>query len=502
MEVVRVQKKNHHSLQIDCGQSVAMELTEFFSFFVPNYKFMPAFINKVWDGKIKLFNRVNYELPVGLYDYLIYFCKNYGYDLQIEDSDLGYPGAEAEVSVEELYTFVTNLNLHSEGKSIKIRDYQFSAVYNSIKKKRILLLSPTGSGKSLIIYVLLRWYMSKLDKKQLIIVPTTQLVEQMKSDFADYSSHDPTFNAEELCHMIYSGKEKDVDMPVYISTWQSIYKLQRKWFDDFRVIYGDEVHLFKADSLTKLMKKCDNGEYRIGTTGTLDDTVTNKMVLEGTFGRVFDVITTKELQDKGSLEALDIDFLILKHPAENREIWHKKSYMEEIDYLVHYKPRNDFITDVALLCKGNTLVLFNYVDKHGRVIYDDVMAKNKNDQRKIFFIHGGVDTSDREAVRGIVEKQENAIIVASLGTFSTGINIKNLHNIIFAAPSKSQIRVLQSIGRGLRRSENGQATKLYDIVDDVHWKGKENFALKHGAVRLKIYKKQEFNVKVIRMDLK
>ena len=155
-----------------------------------------------------------------------------------------------------------------------------------------------------------------------------------------------------------------------------------------------------------------------------------------------------------------------------------------------------FITRTTI----TTLVLFLRVETHGKILFD-LINNDKEEKRKAFFVSGEVATADREAIRGIVEKQKNAIIVASLGTFSTGVNIRNLHNIIFASPSKSQIRVLQSIGRGLRKSDNGKSTKLFDIADDFHWKKRQNYTLMHSAERLKIYKREQFKYKVVVVDI-
>tara|TARA_B100000035_G_C20678852_1_gene413028 strand:- start:114 stop:548 length:435 start_codon:yes stop_codon:yes gene_type:complete len=138
-------------------------------------------------------------------------------------------------------------------------------------------------------------------------------------------------------------------------------------------------------------------------------------------------------------------------------------------------------------------VLFNYVDKHGKPLHNLIRDKAKD--QKVYFVSGETATSDREAIRGIVEKSDGAIVVASLGTFSTGINIRNLHNIIFASPSKSQIRVLQSIGRGLRKSDDGRETMLYDISDDLTWKKRKNYSLLHSEERERIYQKEQFNYK-------
>lgn len=501
MEKIIVQKKNNVYLQLSCNSGIGMELNEFFSFFVPGYKFMPAFRNKVWDGKIRLYNRNTLELPVGLYPYLVKFANDRDYQIELEESEYGYPTDKNKVDLQELYSFIQSLNIHSRGKPIQIRDYQFNAVVKGIQDRRTILLSPTGSGKSLIIYSLMRWFIDQFDEKVLIIVPTTSLVEQMYSDFADYSSHDDSFNAKEMCHTIFSGRPKtNIEQRIFISTWQSIYKLPATWFDQFGVVFGDECHGFKSKSLTSIMNKARNCAYRYGTTGTLDGTQTHKLVLEGLFGKVFDVTTTKKLQDDGSLADLDISFLILKHPKNIREDWGKRTYQEEIDYIVRNPARNRFIENLALDREGNTLILFQFVDKHGKPLFDSIRDR-ADTRRKVFFVHGGVETEDREAIRGIVEKQKDAIIVASMGTFSTGINIKNLHNVIFASPSKSQIRVLQSIGRGLRKSDNGATTQLFDIVDDLSHGQRKNFALKHGAERFRIYEKQQFKYNIYNIEL-
>lgn len=501
MDIVRVKKANNINLLIDCNSGIAMELYEYFSFFVPGYKFMPAYKNRVWDGKIRLFNRVTHELPVGLYTYVEHFCKARKYNIEHIESEYGYPTDKNDIKPESLYEFVKSLELQLKGNPIEIRDYQFQAVYKGLKDKRAVLISPTGSGKSLIIYTLMKYYLAMLNdhkgsKKVLIVVPTTSLVEQMYDDFRDYG-----MIVENGVHRIYSGKDKDnIEAGVVVSTWQSIYKLPKKWFEQFGCVIGDECHGFKSKSLTNIMNKCINASYRFGTTGTLDGTQTHKLVLEGLFGPVYDVTTTKKLQEDKTLADLNISALVLKHPEKIRKEWGKRTYQEEIKYILENNSRNQFIKNLALDQKGNTLVLFQMVERHGQPLYD-LIAKDADSNRKVFFVHGGIETDDRENIRKIVESQKNAIIVASFGTFSTGINIKNLHNIIFSSPSKSQIRVLQSIGRGLRKSEDGSTTQLFDIIDDISNGSRKNFAMIHGAERFKIYEKQGFKYKFYNIDI-
>jgi superfamily II DNA or RNA helicase len=377
----------------------------------------------------------------------------------------------------------------------KPRDYQYDAIVHGIENKRAILLSPTGSGKSFIIYLMARWYLENHDKKLLLIVPTTSLVEQMYKDFSDYG-----YDVETNCHRIYSGKDKETECPLVISTWQSIYKLGPPWFQQFGCVIGDEVHGFKSKSLSSIMNKAIKAEYRFGTTGTLDGTQVHKLVLEGLFGPVHRVTTTHELQKRDTLAKLDIDIVLLKYAREHCQLTDKRTYQDEIDFIVKYEKRNKFIANLAVNQTGNTLVLFNLVDKHGKVLRDLIEDRLKDGQR-FFFVSGETKTSDREHIRNIVDRQKNSIILASLGTFSTGINIKNIHNIVFASPSKSQIRVLQSIGRGLRKSEDGTDTKLYDIADDLHHKSKKNFTLLHSGERIKIYTREKFPYRITQVPI-
>jgi len=489
---VNLIKQNESSMLIESDSGIARELVEFFSFYVPGYKFMPAYRNKVWDGKIRLMNMQTRELPIGLLTYVMNFCSSRGYKLTC-DPELTHI---EKVTEDELNKFIDSLFLPFD-----IRDYQFAAVKKALTVRRVIALSPTGSGKSLIIYTLMRYLLENTDSKVLIIVPTTSLVEQMAGDFVEYAEGDHSFDASSEIHKIYSGKPKtNLSERVVISTWQSVYKLPKTWYNQFVGIFGDEVHGFKSKSLTGIMNKAEKTIYRIGTTGTLDGTQTHKLVLEGLFGRVFNVTTTRDLQDNDTLAKLNITCIKLTYPDEIRKDVSSRKYQDEIDFIVGYEKRNKFIRNLACDQSGNTLVLFQYVEKHGKPLYELINSK-ADEGRKVFFVSGETDTSDREAIRRITEKQKDAIIVASLGTFSTGINIRNLHNIIFASPSKSQIKVLQSIGRGLRKSDDGRDTSLFDITDNFQWKSKKNYTLSHGEERVKIYSKERFDYKVVEIGI-
>ena len=500
---IKIWKKNESIALVDCDPGIAQGLSEYFSFFVPGYKYMKLYKRKIWDGKIRLFNVNSHELPAGLYPFVEEFCKRNNYSLLTKSSDYGSLVDKDEQDPNQIFEYIKDLKLTSRGQNIEIRDYQFDAVMKALNLNRCVLLSPTGSGKSLIIYCLSQIWLKYLTDgfrypksgRVLIVVPTTSLVEQMQKDFVDYGLN------EKAIHKIYSGKDKDnIESSIVISTWQSIYKLPQEWFNQFGMVIGDECHGFKSKSLTDIMNKCTEAKYRIGTTGTLDNAQVHHLVLQGLFGKIHRVTTTKALQDNNTLAKLDINIIILKYNEEIRKSLGKVTYQDEIDWIVKNKSRNTFIRNLALDASGNTLVLFNFVEKHGKPLFDMINDKAEED-RKIFYVSGEVETSDREAIREITEKQKNAIIVASLGTFSTGINIKNLHNIIFASPSKSQIKVLQSIGRGLRKADDGRITRLYDITDDLQTKSKKNYALVHGEERIKIYNKEKFDYKIIEVPI-
>lgn len=491
--MITVTKKDEVHLLIETDPSTAKEIVDFFTFEVPGARFMPAYRNRMWDGKVRLFNMYTRELYLGLLDYLKEFADQLEYKIKIDMEDVGEP-----ISSTYINNLIQELNLQSNGRQIEIRDYQLDAVSQAIRKGRTLLLSPTGSGKSLIIFTLVHYH-SKLGRKQLIVVPTTSLVEQMYGDFADYASA-IEWDVSKNCHRIYSGKEKSNEAPIVISTWQSIYKFPKSWFDSFDVIYGDEAHLFKAKSLTTLMDKLTQTPYRIGTTGTLDGAKTNKLVLEGVFGPVHKVTTTKKLMDDKQLADLKIVCLLIEYPDEQRKVVSKMTYQEEIDWIISNPKRNNLLSNLALSQTGNTLLLYQFVEKHGKILYNLIRDKAKED-RKVFFVYGGTDAEQRNQIRGLTEKEKDAIIIASYGTFSTGINIRNLHNVIFASPSKSRIRNLQSIGRGLRQGDQKETCNLFDVGDDLSWKSKRNFTLDHMLERIKLYNEESFKYKVAKVQI-
>tara|TARA_B100000287_G_scaffold341995_1_gene328601 strand:+ start:804 stop:2288 length:1485 start_codon:yes stop_codon:yes gene_type:complete len=472
-----VDKADEVSLFISTEDSIRKELSEFFKFKVPGASFIPAVRRRFWDGYIRLFNLNTNKLPLGLFTYLKEFCEEREYSIE------GYEPEKDIFTIERYQEIVQDIPL-------ELRDYQKEAIAYAAHNQKCILVSPTASGKSLMIYSLIRYNFLKKNKKALVIVPTTSLVEQMTKDFQDYG-----FKGD--IAKIYGG-DKGADAPIVVTTWQSMMRMPKGFGNEFGMVIGDEAHLFQAKSLSKIMDSLTEVKYKIGTTGTLQETKTHKLQLEGMFGPAYFVTTSKNLMDEGTLANLNIQALVLSYCEEERKLVSKMSYQEEMDWIVRNEKRNNFIRNLVNGLEGNSLVLFQYVEKHGRPLYktfSDLLA-NDNSKRKVFFVFGGTDALDREKVREIVEKENNAIIVASFGTFSTGINIKRLHNIVFASPSKSRIRNLQSIGRGLRISDDKDSVTLYDIADDLSWKKNTNYTLNHFSERINIYSTENFNYEI------
>ena len=486
MSHLTIEKVNEVYLKITTEPHVEYELRDRFTFEVESKKFMPQYRSRHWNGEIHLYNMKTKRIYVGLLDKIIAFCETAGYTYKFENNKFYGPPFEVNdfVSlggVKDYMKFITHF---------EPRDYQIEAVYDALRYNRKLLISPTASGKSFMIYTIVRYHVAK-GNKILLVVPTTSLVEQMYKDFKDYG-----WDPENHCHRIYAGRERVNTNEVTITTWQSVYQLDRKFFEEYDVIIGDEAHLFKSKSLVGIMDKLHHAKYRYGFTGTLDGTQTHKWVLEGLFGPSYKVTGTKKLIDEGHLASLDIQCLVLKYRPKKFD-----TYEDEIQHLISHEMRNKFITNLSCDMKGNTLVLFSRVESHGAILYE--MINNKvSEGRRVFFIHGGVGAEDREQVRLITESQQDAIIVASYGTFSTGINIKNLHNVIFASPSKSRIRNLQSIGRVLRKGKDKVSAKLYDIADDFTINSRKNYTLNHFIERIKIYVSEQFNYDILTIDIK
>lgn len=477
-------KKNDVYLEFKGDKSDLRMLSDYFTFKVPGAEFTPQYKSKFWDGKIRLANLRDSTIYAGLTGDITKFAKDMDVECYFEGSEYNFPGREQALDDTILDNFINALKLPFE-----IRDYQYEAVKIGIEKQRALILSPTASGKSLIVYCLMRWWREIHDRKILIIVPTISLVGQLISDFHNYSS-----GSFDDVAGITAGADKDPDTRVVVSTWQSIHKLPASWFAKFGSVVVDEVHHAQSKSIQSIMNKMLICPDRIGLTGTLQDTKTHELVLKGLFGSVTKLISTKELMERDQVSQMNIRLLQLKYEETDRKKVKDMTYNEEVEFIVNHKKRNNLIAKMASTLPGNTLVVFLRIE-HGKEIHDSIET-----EKKLYYVAGETDKDSREAVRQMAEN-DDVVIVASLGVFSTGVNIRNLHNLIFAHPTKSKIKVLQSIGRILRKADNGQTATVFDIIDDLKYKSRDNFALRHSNERFKYYTNEEFDYKINTIDL-
>lgn len=478
-------------------KGIERELWEFFSFKSEN-KHDPRIKNKIWDGVIHLYNFKTKQLYYGLLNHVKKFCTDRDYRIKMHFED-----AKDAFSIFEVEEFLKTLKLPDK---IQVRDYQLATIAHAIRDKRMIALSAVNSGKSFSIYSIIRY----LNNKTLLIVPSKILVTQMFNDFADYSQYDDSWDVVLRCSKITGDtvdKSKANLNQIVISTWQSINAMSNmnEWLEGFDVVIVDEAHEAKAKSIKTIMETLPETEYRLGFTGTLDDIPINELVLVGLFGPVKEFIRTREMIDRKFSSDLTIKSIVFNHPDSVKEKLAKKKYSDyktEVDYLISNDERNDFIINLAFSLKGNVLIFYNYVDRHGKILYDKALEKNKDDEKLIQFVYGDVSTEDRETIRQNMELNNNVINIASYGTYRRGINIINIDYMIFAFSFGSKTLNLQSIGRGLRRGENNTHVTLFDLGDDISYKSRKNHTLRHLAKRLKIYMKEGFTYKIYKVKIK
>jgi superfamily II DNA or RNA helicase len=459
---------NASYVKIICNPAEKQALYDFYSFQPEGYRFQPKFKYGLWDGFIHLFNRTSNLLPKGLVKSL----KTLDFEI-----------------VEDLPNPIL-INSSAYKMPFLLRDYQQKTLEHIYANETALIESPTSSGKSAVIFKAIE---GNLDKKILILVPNKSLVAQLYKDFEDYK---PGFSSKNV-HQIFQGKEKNSDKPIYLSTWQSIYKLDKQYFQQFQLVIVDEVHLADGKSISTILNNCTNAYNRYGFTGTLKDTKAHLYQLKGIFGEIFTATTTVKLIENSYITPFEIKICYLKYPLEVCKQIKGKIYKEELEWTLSSNSRHNFTIDVIKRFKETSLITFGRIE-HGKRIHESLLEGGLNSK----LIYGQTDLEIREQVRELAETDELVFIVASTQIFSTGINIKNLTNIVLAHPTKSKIRTLQSIGRVLRKREGKQLARVYDIFDDLSYKSHENYLIKHAQERLDIYNSEKFSIKIHSFNLK
>jgi len=491
---ITVRRGNASKVQLGFSSMGIMSmLDEHLTFEVEGARFTPKFKSGQWDGKIRLFDKRNMTMPTGLVDNMKQFANRYNVDVVEE----WLPPKEVAPSMDVVADFVKSLNL-----PFVPYPHQIKALLRIIKKRRTVILSPTSSGKSLIIYMACEWFKRiNPDENILVIVPSVGLVSQMADDFVGYGGEAP--------FGIKAGvnKEDSIGHRVIVSTWQSIYKEPRSFFEarNITTCFADEAHRAKAKSMQDLMDKLPDCYNRIGLTGTLSGEHVDELVIEGNFGAPYRVITTSQLMEQGMVANLHIKCMVMDYEEELKQTLtmkdgkaRKYEYKDEIKWLTECEERSQMLIKLATSLKGTTVLLFNTIE-HGKYIRDEI---EKITDKPVYYIAGEVSGKKREEIRKKAEMGE-CILVASTGTTSTGISIKRLDNLILAHPSKSVVLTLQSIGRILRLADDSDNNvKCYDICDDLSTPKRKNFTLRHGEDRLGFYSSENFDFSIQKIKIK
>lgn len=483
VETVTLLPRDEVHIRVDAAPGPTRELSDALTFEVPGARYTPAFRRGGWDGTLRLLKRG--LVYAGLAGRVRELCDELGYEVS---TPLPLPGQGAACPLGEIGSLVESLGLPADRAP---RDYQLAALRECASSGRALVLSPTASGKSLIIYSLCR-----MPGRSLVIVPTINLVEQMVSDFRSYG-----FAGGIRAVRGGESPHGDAECPVVVSTWQSASRVEDRagWMNQFSRVVVDECHLAKSKSICGLMEAATLVRERYGFTGTLDGIPTNEMVLEGLFGPVVRLTTTRELMDRGLIARARVRVLTLRHPDAARRALTGAKYADEIKYLVGCAARNRFVANLALALEGPTLVLFTRVEQHGAVLHS--MIAERAGGRPTRFVHGGVDAEDREEVRRVIAEHENPVVCASYGVYQLGVNAPRLRNVVFASPYKSRVVVAQSIGRGLRLADGKTECDVYDVADDLSWRRRRNHTLRHAEQRLALYAREQLDYRVVTVDL-
>ena len=489
-EIIELKKIDEVYLLVSCDKSQEMELKEHFSRYAPNYRYHPKYVAKIWSGKIYFFGR-DHLLPIGLLREFLLFCNKFSYQCKF---NFDVNELKEEVSNFVIDEFIAGLKQHYPSK-FELMTHQYEAFKSCVRKKRGVSQIVTGGGKSFLMYNLIQ-YLRLQKRKILLLVPSVSLVEQMYSDFQSYGWSDISSRVTKL----YSGQKPDFTKDLLISTWQSVYKFDVNFFEKYDSLLVDETHNLRGASLTDIAKKCKNCDYRLGFTGTLPTEPSELMTINGYLGDVIAVTKASELIDKGVLSQIKIMNVLMDYPDDIKLKNKNRSYNEELETIYNFPDRNKIIKNILDSKQNdNTLILCHLID-HLKQIEKYLVEHLDMSKYKLYIIYGEISAEEREKIRIKMDQESGVILLSSYGTMSTGVSIKKIHNIIFASSYRSKIKVLQSIGRGLRTHESKDKMILWDMVDCLVCKTRtgafiKNHVYKHWEERLKYYKENGFEYK-------
>ena len=469
---------------------------------IENHRFNPLVKKGIWDGYISYF-KDNQWIPAGLWQEVTKICKQYNYDIKINGVTRLFDKDISAQSFEEwALEFFED---HPDG--IVPRDYQIEAAFNILKFRRSLSELATSAGKTLISFLTVAYMLEKQKaSKILFIVPNVSLVVQATEDFAEYNHEN---RVKMMVQQIYSGQKIKPNRNIVIGTYQSLVKKSKEFFDDFDAVIVDETHKAKSNSIKTILQKCRMAKYKYGLSGTIPkDNTLDRLTLMSQTGPLITEIKASFLQKEGYIAGCNVKVIEMDYAPQAS----KQAFMElatnrydskdvfslEQNYVINSPGRINFVTKVIAKIPKNSLVLFHRIE-HGKKLYE--MLRQRSD-KKVYYVDGGTNTDIREEYKAKMEAGDDVVIIASYGTFSTGISIKKIHNIFFTESFKSEVIIRQSIGRGLRQHESKESVNIIDFVDDLRWDEWQNYLYRHAKARKKIYKQEKFKfeVKKVKFD--
>jgi len=493
--------ENKQLLRVDDATSLELEqLNISLTKRIESWRFNPLVKKGVWDGYITYIKDDKW-IPAGLWKEVMDICKEYRFELKINGiSELFDRGINQE-------SFQNWVDDFFEDSDITPRDYQVEAAYNILKFRKCLSELATSAGKTLISFLTVAYILEKQKaEKILFIVPNVSLVIQASEDFADYNYRN---QVNIKIQQIYSGQKIRAGRNVVIGTYQSLIKKKAEYFDQFDAVIIDETHKAKSQSIKTILSKCKNADYRYGLSGTIPKSGTlDRLTLMAYTGPLITEVSANFLQTEGYIANCRVKVIEMDYATEGaknafKEMAFNKYESKDVfkfeqNYVINSPGRLNFICNIISRVRGNSLVLFHRIE-HGQKIYEKLRQES---DKTIYYVDGGTDKDIREEYKKKMEAGDEVVIVASYGTFSTGISIKKIHNIFFTESFKSEVIIRQSIGRGLRQHESKDSVTIIDFVDDISSPDWDNYLIRHAKARQKIYREQKFkyDIKKVKFD--
>ena len=473
---------------------------------IHNHFFHPLVKKKLWNGDICFVEKKGpqWRIPIGLWREVLQICEDY--DLQIEIE------GKSRITYSELthHDFTLWVKEFFKDSKFQPRDYQIESAWKILHYRYSVSEVATSSGKTLISFMVLAYLKSKgLIKKFLMIVPNTNLVIQGAEDFTDYGLD----RLGSKIQQIGGGSKIREDCDIIIGTYQSLVKKEDDFFEGVDAVFVDEAHGTSSMSIKKIMSKCLDSGWRFGLTGTLTKRGSAEyLTIQQYLGPLVMEISPKFLFDNNYATPIAVKVVImdwldpeikeklsdLKHNSNNIE--GNEVYNIERKLVIESKKRLNFVVDFISKAQKNSLVLFQSVmNEYGKQIYHSIREKTQG--KEVFYDDGDTEEKIREEYKNRMNIGENKILIATYGTFSTGISIKNIHNIFLVESYKSEVLIKQSLGRGMRQMEGKEKVNVIDFVDDFSTGKYENYLMRHSKVRIDIYKKERFDYKIYNVKL-